>query len=184
MGGVGNRAHGTGFAGGRLASAGGAFAALGAVAALLPRTGWVGLDIGMALVLAAWGTVGLGFACMVHPVPDWRPFAGFFTGLGAAGLVSLTLSPVDPNGLTILIVLGLLAQGVLSVMFGLQVSPRLPGWRGAVASGRGALGAGLYMVAGWPDRSARLVGLFLGATFLATALALLRLAMGGPSTTR
>lgn len=167
-----------------LVAVGAAFGLLGFGAALLPRTGWVGVNAELALVLAGWGLVGLGFARVLRPVPEWRSFAVFFAGLLCAGLGAVLAGPVDPKGLTMLIVIGLLAHGILSVLFGLHVSPQNAAWRGAVASGLCALGVGLFMVAGWPDRSDRLVGLLLGGTFLATALAFVRLAMSAPMAPR
>ncbi|MBN2905820.1 MAG: hypothetical protein JXJ18_03820 [Rhodobacteraceae bacterium] len=165
----------------RLGLAGAAFGLLGIGAALLPQIGWVGLDGDMALVLAGWGAVGVGFARVVRPIPEWRGFALFFAGLLLAGVAAVITGHVDLNGLAMLVILGLLAHGILSVLFGLRVSGRLEGWRGVVASGLCALGVGLFMIVGWPDRSVRLVGLLLGVTFLATALALILLAFSLPN---
>ncbi|ARE38620.1 hypothetical protein RGUI_0479 [Rhodovulum sp. P5] len=159
-----------------LAAIGAAFGMLGVGAALLPRTGWVTADVEMGLVLSGWSLTGLGFVGLLRPIPEWRAYAVFFACLLCAGLVAVQAGPVGPHGLTMLIVIGLLAHGVLSVLFGLHLSGQRPGWRSAVASGVCALGAGLFMIAGWPDRSVRLVGLLLGATFLATSVSFLRMA--------
>ncbi|TCP40026.1 hypothetical protein [Rhodovulum marinum] len=158
-----------------LARTGIGFGLLGLAATLLPRVAWIGEAADMAVLLALWGALGLGFARLARPIPEWRAFSAFFAALCLAGTGAGLAGPLRLSELIVLIVLGLLAQGILSVLFGLHISPRYRGWQSAVASGLCALGAGLFMIAGWPDRSARLVGLLLGVTFLTTALSLVRL---------
>ncbi|RYH09410.1 hypothetical protein [Tropicimonas sp. IMCC6043] len=153
-----------------------AFAVLGVGAAGLPWTGLVGGTGDLALMLALWGAAGIGLALAMRPMPEWRAVAAGFLLLLLTGLFETFAHHLGREALTMLVVLGLLAQGVATIILALRLSARVAPWRAAAASGLCALGVGLFMIAGWPDHSLRLVAGLSGVAFLACAAALLRLA--------
>ena len=96
--------------------------------------------------------------------------------LAALGVVFLALPGLGIEVLSMLVVAGFLAEGVLSIAYGLRVSDRQHGWGWMVASGAAALAVGLIVLFGWPETATWLLGLLLGINFFTTGLALLALA--------
>lgn len=156
-----------------LAWLGGAFAALGLLAILAPVAAGLAATRLLALALMGWGGLGLGLALALRPLPEWRAGAAVFGLLALVGLGALALPPPGHEMLSLVLAAGFLADGVLSILYGLRLSRGLRGWGWMVASGTVALLAGLAVVIGWPDTAAWLLGLLLGADFLTTGLSLL-----------
>jgi uncharacterized membrane protein HdeD (DUF308 family) len=152
------------------------FAALGVVSVLAPQIATLVATTFVAAAMVFWGGLGLWLSFTLRPFPEWRFSAAAFGLLMALGVVFLALPGLGIEVLSMLVVAGFLAEGVLSIAYGLRVSDRQRGWGWMVASGVAALAVGLIVLFGWPETATWLLGLLLGINFFTTGLALLALA--------
>ena len=152
------------------------FAVLGAVSVLAPQIATLVATTFVAAAMVFWGGLGAWLSVTLRPSPGWRFSAAAFGLLAALGVVFLALPGLGIEVLSMLVVAGFLAEGVLSIAYGLRVSDRQHGWGWMVASGVAALAVGLIVLFGWPETATWLLGLLLGINFFTTGLALLALA--------
>ncbi|MCB1349443.1 MAG: DUF308 domain-containing protein [Paracoccaceae bacterium] len=151
------------------------FVALGAASVLAPQLATFVATSFVAAAMVFWGALGLWMSFTLRAFPERNFSAVAFGLLASLGIVFLALPTLGIEVLTMLVVAGFLAEGIVSIAYGLRVSARLRGWRWMVASGIAALVIGLIVLYGWPDTATWLLGLLLGINFLSTGIALLAL---------
>ena len=152
------------------------FTALGAVSVLAPQIATLVATTFVAAAMVFWGGLGLWLSFTLRPFPERRYAAVAFGLLGALGVIFLARPGLGIEVLSLLVVAGFLAEGVLTIAYGLRVSDRQRGWGWMAASGAAALAVGLVILFGWPETATWLLGLLLGLNFFSTGLALLALA--------
>lgn len=158
-----------------LRSIGWSFVGLGAVSVLAPNVATLVAATFVAAAMLFWGGLGLWMSFALRPFPEWRFSAGVFGPLAALGVIFFAIPKIGIEVLTMLAVTGFLAEGVVSVVYGLRISERTRGWGWMVASGVASLIVGLIVLFGWPETATWLLGLLLGINFLTTGIALLAL---------
>ncbi|MFZ1469290.1 MAG: DUF308 domain-containing protein [Paracoccaceae bacterium] len=106
----------------RLARIGIAFAAIGALAVILPAWGSLAAESMIASILALWGVAGMLFACEMRHTKE-RSYAGVAYGTTfVLGLVFLLLPGVGVDTLTTAMIAVFLMEGVASILLGLRLS--------------------------------------------------------------
>lgn len=159
----------------RLSRIGIVFAVIGAISILLPRWATLADVLLVAWILAFWGAAGLWFAWEMRPAREWR-FAAMVFGIAfLLGLIFLISPLAGITTLTILLLLVILTEGVVSIMLGLRMSGHLSNWGWMVFSGLCSLIVGLIILLGWPETAGWALGLLLGLNFLSTGFALIML---------
>ena len=158
-----------------LAGAGWGFLALGTLAVLAPlAAGRATVELlGAAMVL--WGGFGAAAAAAMRPEAGGRGAALAFGLLAALGAAFLLFPAAGMEALALVIVAGLLLEGVASILFALRISGRERRWGWMLASGAAALAAGLAVLVGRPGTADWLVGTVLGLDFATTGVAMLAL---------
>ena len=160
----------------RLRTVGLILAGLGAVAILLPGAATLGAEMLVASMLTIWGAVGLWFAAAIRPAPEWRTGAAAFGLLFLLGLALVLFPVAGIEALTVLMLLGFLMEGILSILFALRASDRVANWGWLVFSGLCSFAAGIVVLFGWPWTASWTLGLMMGLNFLSTGLSLVMLA--------
>jgi uncharacterized membrane protein HdeD (DUF308 family) len=150
-----------------------AFLALGAAALLAPAAATVAITVLIAALMMFWGLCGVWLAFEMRHFPEWRFSAAAFSLLAACGALFLALPGAGEEVLTLLVVAGLLAEGVISIFMGMRLRSARQGERGLIASGAVSLVIGLIVLIDWPTSADLLLGIVLGINFLATGASLL-----------
>ena len=151
-------------------------AVVGALAILLPQIASLGAELLVAWIMTFWGALGLWFSWSIRPTSEWR------FGLVAFGLlflmgVAFVLFPVAGIAtLTVLMMLSLLLEGILSILFGLRSSAHVSNWGWLVFNGLCSFAAGIVILFGWPGTASWTLGLIMGLNFFSTGLSLVMLA--------
>lgn len=164
----------------RLGAVGIVFLALGVGAVLVPTWATFAAEQLLAVILTAWGAVGLWFAWEVRGAREWLYLgvgfgAGFLLGLGF-----LLFPGVGVEALTIVLMVVFLIEGIVSILLGLRISASSRRWGWMVFSGLCSLGIGVMILIGWPETALWTLGLLLGVNFLSSGLALVMVAWAAP----
>lgn len=163
-------------ASGRLMAVGIVFAALGALAILLPARATLAVERLAVWMLALWGAAGLWFSWEMRPAREWRFGAVLFAAALLLGLIFALFPGAGIAALTIVLMIVFLLEGIVSILLGLRMSGQRRSWGWMVFSGICSLLVGLVILMGWPETAVWTLGLLLGLNFLSTGLALIMLA--------
>ena len=98
------------------------FAAIGALAILLPAWATLAGEMLVAWMLTLWGAVGLWFAWEMRPAKEWRYAGVAFAITLLLGLMFLLFPGVGIETLTIVMMVVFLMEGVVSIL--LSMPPR------------------------------------------------------------
>lgn len=152
-----------------------AFLALGLGAVLLPNVATVAVEVLVAWILLLIGGLGLAAAKAFGGAASWRLAIVPAVAL-VLGLVFLASPGTGATALTILLFVGFVIEGVVSVLFGLAVRRRHARGNWMVVSGAVSLAIALLIVTGWPGTASWVIGLLVGVNFITTGAALVGLA--------
>lgn len=150
---------------------GAAFIVLGALAILAPVAAAPATVVAGGML--AWGGLGLWMALTLRPLPESGFAALVFVVIALLGLLFLAFPAAGIEAMTLFLVAGFLADGVLSILFGLRLSAQAAGWGWMVASGAVSLTLGFILLLGWPQMAAWFAGGLLGINLVTTGMALL-----------
>ena len=159
----------------RLTVVGIVFAAIGALAILLPNWATLAGALLIAWMLTLWGIVGLWFAWEMRPAREWRYAAmGFGITLGL-GLIFLLYPGIGIQTLTIVMMVVFLMEGIVSILLGLRLRGQQGNWGWMIFSGACSLIVGAIILFGWPETATWTLGILLGVNFLSTGISLVML---------
>jgi uncharacterized membrane protein HdeD (DUF308 family) len=138
-------------------------------------------------IVLGWLFLAAGFAQVVHSffALDWRGFLGdvliglLYVGVGA-WLAFFPLTGI--LGLTVLLAIMFLAEGVFKFMMALQVRP-LDGWFWVVLSGLASIAVGGMIFLELPSSAEWAIGLLAGINMLMSGLAFLMMTLFAQSAT-
>lgn len=181
----------------RLTLLGGLLVVLGGAAILLPVLATLAGEVLIGWMLALWGVLGLWFSWEMRPTHIWRYGAVGSLALLGFGIASAFFRAAEIETLTFLVMLALLAEGAISIIFGVRArrrvsrrmtrppiqppsgfpSQRSQSWRWLIFSGACSLLIGAIILVDWPGSEAWALGLLIGVNFLSTGVALIMLAV-------
>jgi len=150
-----------------------AYAVLGLLCLLVPAALAPAAPVFVAVMMLAWGGLGLGSALVMRPFPEYRPTAAGFGVLALLGLGFVVFPGHSGTALqTMILVAAFLVAGIAEIFFALRLSRDIRCWPWLAASGGVALVMGFIVLICWPDLPTGVLGLLSGLNFLSTALAL------------
>ena len=150
---------------------------LGLLAILLPPLATLGATIVIGAVFFAGGVVGLISTFNGHRAPGfWWSLISALLGI-VVGLMLLVRPIAGAVSLTLVLIAFFLAEGVLSIFFGVAHRQHVSTWGWMVASGVVDLALAGILLAGLPGDAAWALGLLVGINLIFGGAALSALAL-------
>lgn len=154
------------------------FAVLGTAAIIWPAVATIAVEVFIAWIMFVWGIVGC-VAALALVSQDYRAYGVIaFGALTALGILLIVFPGAGGATLTLILAAAFLVEGLMTVLFSINLRPRLPNWIWMLVSGLCALVLGILILAGWPGTSDWILGLLAGLNFLSSGLALMMMSSG------